>query len=872
MGNRILSALLPLVISCCQAWLQAEIVSVAVGPVRVQVLSPSLVRLEVKGPEGFEDRPTFHVVERAWPGAPVQRLESESGVVLRAEAWSVRIPRHAKDLRDLVITSDRGALLHAGEGRLTSTRALPAPGDHPEVWAVADAPRLVPSRWGATPAADPAARPATSGWDTGNDAPDVYVFLPRGDYQRLRADLLRLTGPTELPPLYLFGGFHSRFFPYTDKGALGMIREYRERRIPLDVFMLDTDWRVSASFGYDENLRLFPDMQGFLAQAHEMGVRIGFNDHPKPLADSALDPRELEYRFNNLARWLKVGVDFWWFDRNWEVSLAEPLPGLCKEVWGMQLFRDITLRVVPDRRPMIMANVDGVDNGHLNRPSDIAAHRFPFQWTGDTWLGWTYLRWGVENAVQAGVQSLVPYISEDLGSHQGIPSPEYYLRHYQFGVLSAVVRPHCSNSPCFRREPWELGPEVEAAARDYLAMRYRLLPHLYGAARRNYDTGAPLLARLDLTSPDQPEAARNDQYLLGDGLLVAPILEGEPPNQGVPGAWLRTPEGEPGFRLELFPNENLLGQARVRRVEPVVDAHWVDVAPGPGLPVDHFSTRWSGRVTPDRPIQLGLRMEEGGRLWVDGQLVVDQWVHSTWNLGLDNVTMVPGRAYEVKVETRHSAGDATCQLFYRPMALPAKPVGRQVWIPEGEWIDAWTGARVQGPRTLPVQAGAKVIPMFLQAGSLFALAPDMQHTEERPWDPLTLDIYPHPARVARTELYEDDHASNAYRSGAWRKAVLEARQDQARKTVTVQIGPGAGSYPNAPVSRAWGLRVHAPPGLGPVRGVRVDGRPVADWRVLPTGPAATPFQSHGPALDGEVLVLDLPARPVAQARRVEVQY
>jgi alpha-glucosidase (family GH31 glycosyl hydrolase) len=44
-------------------------------------------------------------------------------------------------------------------------------------------------------------------------------------------------------------------------------------------------------------------------------------------------------------------------------------------------------------------------------------------------------------------------------------------------------------------------------------MRYRLLPHLYGAARRNFETGEPLLARLDLSHPGEPQAARNDEYL-----------------------------------------------------------------------------------------------------------------------------------------------------------------------------------------------------------------------------------------------------------------------------------------------------------------------------------------------------------------------
>ena len=848
--------------------------SVELGALRIQALSPTLVRLEVRGPRGFEDRRSFHVVERAWPGVPLRRRDAGPEVELATDRWTVRVPVGATDLRGVVITDPGGAVLYRWEA-VTSTRALPAPGARPEAWAVADAPRIVPPAWGATPAPpDADLAPdlaATSGWDLGNDAPDQYVFLPRGDHARLRADLLRLTGPVELPPLYLFGAFHSRYYPYTDRGVLGLIREYRERGLPLDVFMVDTDWRVSASFGYDENLKLFPDMAEFLERVHHLGVRVGFNDHPKPVADLALDPLEMRHRYDNLGRWLRLGVDFWWFDRNWEVSLAEPLPGLAKEVWGMQVFRDTTLGVRPDSRPLILANVDGIDNGHLNRPSDIAGHRFPFQWTGDTLVGWRGVREGVENAVQVGVRSLLPYLSEDVGGHEGIPSPELYLRSYQFGALSAVLRPHCSNSLSFLREPWALGPQVEAIARAYLVLRYRLLPHLYAAARHAFDTGEPLLRRLDLVSPQCPEAAANDQYLLGEGLLVAPILEGEPWNPPVPPGWLQRAEGGPGLDLELFANENLLGSPLVSRVEPALDVRWRGQAPGPGIPLEHFSARWTGQVTPDRAVQLGLRVEAGGRLWLDGRLVVDQWIPSVRNLGLDPVTLEPGVSHALRVDLRQGEGEARCLLFYRPMELPLRPVARSVWLPDGEWLDAWTGTRFQGPRTLETRAPAAVTPLFIRAGSLFALAPDMLHTGEKPWDPITLEVHPHPERAARAELYEDDGQSNAYQAGACRRTPLEARLEPGRRRVTVTVGAAAGSFHGARPERAWVLRLHPHPRMGRIQEVRVDGCK-ADWQLLPPGPAPAPFQLRGPALDGPVLEVELPSRPVVLERSVEVRY
>ena len=304
-------------------------VSFRAGDLRIQVLSQSLLRLEVKGPCGFEDRPTFHVLERNWPGAHVTRSQQGHATKLRGPGWTLHTSDTAKGLSDVRIVDDRGTALFTWNGSLSSSVWLPGPGDGAQAWAFADAPRIIPPAGGRLlPASPGGAWVDTSGWDLGNDAPDLYVFLPGGDYGRLRADLLKLTGPSEMPPLYAFGLWHSRYWPYSETEALGMVAEYRRRDFPLDVLVVDTDWRVGASHGYDENKKLFPDMLGFLAKAHEAKVRVMFNDHPEPQAPTALDPRELQYRADGLGRWLRQGLDIWWYDRNWNVGLKAPLPGL----------------------------------------------------------------------------------------------------------------------------------------------------------------------------------------------------------------------------------------------------------------------------------------------------------------------------------------------------------------------------------------------------------------------------------------------------------------------------------------------------------------------------------------------------------------
>ncbi len=565
------------------------------GDIRVQLLSSSLIRLEWKGPEGFEDRPTFHIVNRDWTGFVVKTATlttntDATGTTVATADFVIRIPQDATSLKNVRVESPNGDLLFAFDGTLENSKWLPGPGDPLKGWSFADSPRLIPPAWGLTPAPPSSPLAATSGWDLGNDAPDLYVFLPRGNYQQFRRDFLKLTGPAGMPPLFAFGAFDSRWYDYSETTALQQVEEYRKRKLPLDVLVVDTGWRQNASTGYQPNINLFPDLGKFFDEAHAKHVRIMFNDHPEPVSKRSLDPAELEYRFNGLKGLLDEGLDVWWYDRNWMVSLVPPATSLRKEVWGMRMYHDMTQRVKPGRRPLIMANVDGIDNGMRNRPSDVAAHRFPVQWTGDIGPSMDFLRRGVENCVDAGIQSLFPYLSEDLGGHTSNPTPETYIRWIEYGALSPLYRPHCTHN--LERMPWTFGPEAERIARRYVNLRYRLLPLFYAAAHQNYETGEPLLRRLDLDYPQFPEAGRRDEYLLGNGILVAPIVQGD--LMPVPGTWLTTPDGEPGLQAEFFNNETLNYPRALSRTAKNLNSAWGSGSGDPRVKPEQFPARPAG--------------------------------------------------------------------------------------------------------------------------------------------------------------------------------------------------------------------------------------------------------------------------------------
>lgn len=803
----------------------AETVSqreLVVGDLRISLLSPTLVRLEARGAKGFEDRCTFVVVDRDWPGVAHEVSKTGADTVIDAGSWRVIVPGDGKSIAGTRVVAPDGSVLYEADGKAPPKAFLPGPAEQIEAWVMGDMPRIIPPEWGATPPPSPE---PDSGWDKGNDATDVYVFIPGdGGYRQLRADLLKLTGPVELPPLYTFGLWMSRYYEYTEQTALETIDGFRTRGIPLDLLVVDTDWRVGGSDGYQIDTTLFPDMERFLASAHERNARIMFNDHPEPKG-AALDQAELQYRWDGLTKLLELGVDAWWYDRNWWTSLAEPAPGIAKEVWGMRLYHDVTETFRPKRRPLIMSNVEGIDNGILNQPSSPAAHRFPIWWTGDTRSTWGALKVGIENGVLSGLLSLLPYVNEDAGGHQGDPGAELYTRFMQFASLSPVTRPHCTKGQ--KRLPWEFGPETEQVVTDYIRLRYRLLPTIYAAARRAYDDGTPLMRRLDLEWPEYEEAKDSSQYLLGDDLLVAPM-------HGNPAALLtsdevKTPAGAPGFRGEYFDNIGLEGEAEVVRTDEQIDFDWGAGAPADGLPVDEFSVRWTGKMGPVSVAGKALFAvtgDDGYRLWINDKKVIDGWVDQAATERTAVVEMEAGKTYTIKLEYYEKAGNASCELSWQPPGHPATNT-RSLWLPPGLWHDAWTGELKAGPATLELTLPLEQMPLFFRDGGVIATIPQLEYSTVAVWPKVVLDVFvPAEAGVPlRTErfIYEDDGASPGYRMGEFARTpvVLERGACGTR----LVLGPTAGTCPELPKERTWVLRLHLAPGAAPDL-VTVDGRDV----------------------------------------------
>lgn len=783
-----------------------------VGNVRLQSLSRSILRLEQRGPAGFEDRKTFFIRSRNVDSEPILRTTTESGVELRVRGYRVVVPRQ-DSLKGVEVFDRSGRSVYRYEDALPKASYLPAPGRVGDVYATSDSPRLVPPPWGATPI--PAVAPfdpelvATSGWDTRNDAPDIYLFLtPEHSYASLVSDYLGILGRTPLPPTFTFGLWDSRYYPYRQQEALDTIDRYRSRGFPLDLFVVDTDWRIGASKGYGVNTALFPDMAGFLSAAHGRGVRIMFNDHPEPQTSSALDPKETAYRWNGHTGLMAQGVDVWWFDRNWSTSLHEPMPGIKKELWGMAVFQDIAKRFRPSVRPLIMSNVQGVDNGDRNYPSQPGAHRYPIQWTGDTGAYWSYLEKGVRNGVDLGLLSLLAYVNEDLGGHWAHPSNELYVRYLQYGAFSPVMRIHCTAGET--RYPWEFGAEAEQIVKQYVRMRYALLPTIYSAARRNSEDGTPILRRCDLEWPGLAGADDSTQYLFGDDLLVAPIITSKDAEMSPAPGVILSHDGEPGLRAEYFKNEALTGEPALTRIDRNIDFEWKVGSPDASLPSDGFSARWTGELGPmpeSGDYVVGANADDGVRIWIGGKLVVDKWVPQFKITTTKEISLEKGKRYPIKVEYFERSGGASISMLLLRPSQRGTEAKRTIWIPPGVWLDRWTSERFIGPKTISVAAPLWKLPMFVREGGIVMGLSSIGRSSSPVWTDLTLDVCvpTRPCKVVRT-LYEDDGESNAYLGDQYGKTSIRLTGDG--RNLKLAIMPRQGRFEGAPSKRMFRIRLH----------------------------------------------------------------
>ena len=125
-----------------------------------------------------------------------------------------------------------------------------------------------------------------------------------------------------------------------------------------------------------------------------------------------------------------------------------------------------------------------------------------------------------------------------------------------------------------------------------------------------------------------------------------------------------------------------------------------------------------------------------------------------------------------------------------------------VYLPAGaQWYDYWTNTRIDGGQTLTAAAPLSHSPLYIKAGSILPLGPDVQYANENKYDNIDLVVYP--GANASFTLYEDEGDNYNYEKGQY--STIQLTWNDRSKTLT--IGQRQGSFPGMIATRTFNVKV-----------------------------------------------------------------
>lgn len=404
-------------------------------------------------------------------------------------------------------------------------------------------------------------------WVCAADTPDKIISA-----------FTQCTGRPPKLPSWASGFWQSKLRYRSQAEVLDVVEEFGHHRLPLSVLVVDYGhWEHLGDFRFDPEH--WPDPAGMVEQLAEAGVRVMVSLWPMttvkadtfqemeargyllattggaaphtPFVDvddparaylhvyDATDADARRYVWERLRRgYADHGIEAFWLD----ADEPEMLPGEPESVeYAAGPGLAVANRYPADHARMVYEGLRALGRTEvlsLNRSAWVGAARYGAAvWSGDIAPTWGSLASSIPAGLSIGLSG-IPWWTTDIGGFGGgDPSdPDYQelvVRWFQFGVFCPLFRLHGFREPIpdnpmdpgGPNEPWSFGERAYPIIRDLLLLRERLRPYVHEVAREASATGLPMMRPLFLSCPQDRRAWEvADEFLLGDELLVAPVL------------------------------------------------------------------------------------------------------------------------------------------------------------------------------------------------------------------------------------------------------------------------------------------------------------------------------------------------------------
>jgi alpha-glucosidase (family GH31 glycosyl hydrolase) len=399
----------------------------------------------------------------------------------------------------------------------------------------------------------------------GEPAPTVALHLYSGRPAEVLTAFLDQVGVPAEPPAWIYRLWMSGNEWNTQARVAEEVARSFDEGIPVGAVVVEA-WSDEETFAEFDG-QAWPDPKGLVEALHELDVKVLLWQIPLVKAEAAVDSETMVERgycvhdehgepYRNPGGWFNDALLLdvtneeavqWWTERRRYLVEEIGVDGFKTDggehAWPASLWYANGTRggETNNRYPVLYAKAyhdllrsAGRDPVTFSRAGYVGSQRYPAHWAGDADSTWEAFRASISAGLTASACG-VTFWSFDLGGFSGpLPTPELYLRSAAFAALCPIMQYHSEfnfhRSPSRDRTPWNVAEQsgdqtVIPTFRRFVQQRERLVGYLVDEAREAIRARRPLMRALFFDSDDERIWRFPYEYLLGDALLVAPVVE-----------------------------------------------------------------------------------------------------------------------------------------------------------------------------------------------------------------------------------------------------------------------------------------------------------------------------------------------------------
>lgn len=393
-----------------------------------------------------------------------------------------------------------------------------------------------------------------------------YLFF--GSFEKIFEQLAELVGRPCMPPRWVLGYHQSRWGYRTEADIREVVKGFEEHNLPVSAIHLDIDY-MDGFRVFTINSNRFPEMKKLTSDLEDKGIKLVASLNPAVKRDRKYEvfnqgsSKDVFCKLPNgkilsgvsWPGW-SVFPDFtkpearkWWQDQ-YQSLLSAGISGIWHDMnepasfaaWGDKTFPISTSHSMDGRGGDhleahnlygLLMNQAGYEAIHEYAPNKrpwifsragwAGLHRYAWNWTGDVESTWESLKQTIPTILGLGLSGHA-FSGVDIGGFSGSPGAELYLRWFQMATFLPLFRTH-SAIGTKSREPWAYGEPTTGIIRNFLKLRYKLIPYLYTLAWEAAHTGISPIRPIFWENPEDKRLWDvEDEFLLGNAVLLAPIL------------------------------------------------------------------------------------------------------------------------------------------------------------------------------------------------------------------------------------------------------------------------------------------------------------------------------------------------------------